>query len=137
MKPSDRFDEWKSPEFDENGLTEYNWICQNRENLELSEYTDIGAFTYINAKEGVVIEKNVQIGPNCSIISSSSIDGKKGKIHLKENSRIGANSVVMPGVEVGENTVIGALSLVNESIPPNVIAFGRPVKVRKSLENAK
>ena len=44
-----RFKEWQYPEFDERGMTKWNWLCQYRENLELGKNTDIGAFTYINA----------------------------------------------------------------------------------------
>jgi len=40
-------------------------------------------------------------------------------------------SVIMPGVTVGENTIIGAFSFVNKSIPANVIAFGIPARVIK------
>ncbi|MFX1515793.1 MAG: acyltransferase, partial [Promethearchaeota archaeon] len=38
----------------EKKLTEYNWMVQHKENLELGYKTDIGAFTYINAKYGVI-----------------------------------------------------------------------------------
>ena len=41
----------------------------------------------------------------------------------------GAHSVVMPGVSIGKNSIIGACSFVNKDIPNNVIAYGIPVKV--------
>ena len=56
-----RFKNWKPPEFDEKNTTKWNWMCQHHENLELSANTDIGAFTYINARYGVIIEKNVSV----------------------------------------------------------------------------
>jgi galactoside O-acetyltransferase len=40
----------------------------------------------------------------------------------------------MPGVTIGENTIIGAHSFVNKDIPDNVLAYGSPVKIIKSLE---
>lgn len=94
--------------------------------------TDIGAFTYINAKYDVILEDFVQIGSHCSIYSVSTIDNKKGKVILKKNCKIGSHSVVMPGVTVGENSIIGAFSFVNSDIPDNVIAVGIPAKVIKS-----
>ncbi|MFH1835136.1 MAG: acyltransferase [Methanobacteriota archaeon] len=130
----DRFKDWKYPEIEENEPTRYNWVVQNKEKLELGYRTDIGAFTYINAKEGVVIEDDVQIGSHCSIYSISTIDDKAGSIHLKKNCRIGTHSVVMPGVTVGENTVVGAFSFVNEDLPDNAIAYGIPAKVVKKLK---
>jgi len=126
-----RFEAWKHPEFDEKGMTKWNWMCQYYENLSLGKNTDIGAFTYINAKYGVEIQENVQIGSHCSIYSWSTIDDKKGKVTVKKNARIGSHSVIMPGVTIGENTIVGALSFVTEDIPDNAIAFGIPVKVDK------
>lgn len=129
----ERFKNWKYPEIKENKPTKYNWIVQNKEGLELGHKTDIGAFTYINAKKGVVIEDYVQIGSHCSIYSVSTIDGKEGEVILKKNCRIGSHSVVMPGVTIGENSIVGAFSFVNEDIPDNVIAYGVPAKVVKKI----
>lgn len=129
----DRFRNWEYPEIKEGKLTKYNWLVQHKENLKLGKKTDIGAFCYINAKEGVIIEDDVQIGAGVKIYSVDTIGNKKGKVILKRNSKIGANSVIMPGVTVGENSVVGALSFVNKDIPPNVVAFGIPVKIIKEI----
>jgi acetyltransferase-like isoleucine patch superfamily enzyme len=126
-----RFKNWVNPKFDKKNMTRWNWMCQNNENLRLGKNVDIGAFTYINAKYGVIIEKNVQIGSHCSLYSLSTIDNKKGKITIKENARIGTHSTVMPGVTIGKNAIIGAYSFVNKDIPDNVIAYGIPVKIRE------
>lgn len=123
------------PKIEEGKPTKWNWVVQGVKNLQLGNNTDIGAFTYINAKEGVVIENEVQIGSHCSLYSVSTIDNKKGKIVLKKNCKIGSHSVVMPGVTVGENSVIGAFSFVNKDIPDNVVAFGCPVKVIRQIKN--
>ena len=53
------------------------------------------------------------------------------KIIIKENSCIGSHSVIMPGVTIGKNSVIGAFSFVNKDIPDDVIAYGVPVKIKK------
>ena len=129
-----RFKNWQYPEIEEGKLTKYNWIVQNKENLKLGFKTDIGAFTYINAKYGVDIEDCVEIGSHCSIYSISTIDNKKGRVVLKKNCRIGSHSVVMPGVTIGENSIVGAFSFVNEGIPDNVIALGIPARVIKKIK---
>jgi len=126
-----RFKDWKYPEFDSKGMTNWNWMCQYRENLILGDKTDIGAFTYINAKYGVEIQDNVQIGSHCSIYSWSTIDDKKGKVRIKKNAKVGAHAVIMPGVTVGENAIVGACSFVTEDIPDNAVAFGTPARVRR------
>jgi acetyltransferase-like isoleucine patch superfamily enzyme len=131
MTDDDRFTKWEFPEIFDGKLTKYNWLVQNKENLVLGYRTDIGAFTYINAKHGVVIEDNVQIGSHCSIYSVSTIDNKQGQVRLKQNCRIGSHSTIMPGVTVGTNSIIGAHSFVNKSIPDNVVAVGVPARVTR------
>ena len=132
-----RFKDWKYPDIEEGKLTKYNWLVQHKDKLKLGYKTDIGAFTYINAKNGVIIEDYVQIGSHCSIYSVSTIDNKEGEVILKKNCRIGSHSVIMPGVTVGENSIIGAFSFVNIDVPDNTVAVGVPAKVIKKIEEAK
>ena len=75
----------------------------------------------------------MQIGSHCSIYSVSTIDNKEGKVILKKGCRIGSHSVIMPGVTIGENSIIGAFSFANKDIPDNVVAAGVPVKVIRNL----
>ncbi len=133
MQKSERSTNWKYPEIQEGKPTKYNWVVQNLNGFKLGFATDIGAFSYINAKYGVIIEDFVQIGSHCSIYSLSTIDDKQGEVHLKKNCKIGTHSSIMPGVTIGENSIIGAHSLVLEDIPDNVIAFGMPAKIQKQL----
>ncbi len=131
---SDRFANWEYPEITDGKLTKYHWVVQGASGLTLGYKTDIGAFTYINAHEKVVIEDFVQLGSHCSVYSVSTIDGKKGRVTLKRNCCIGSHSTIMPGITIGENSIVGAHSFVNKDIPDNVIAFGSPVKIIKSME---
>ena len=126
-----RFEGWEYPEIKEGKPTKYNWVVQHVGNLKLGYKTDIGAFTYINAKFGVTIEDEVQIGSHCSIYSVSTIDGKEGPVVLKRNCRIGTHSTIMPGVTVGENAVVGAHSFVNGDVPDGVTVVGVPAKAVK------
>lgn len=128
---NDRFDDWKEPEIENGKLTKWNWMVQHTDGLTLGKKTDIGAFTYINAKHGVTIGDEVQIGSHCSIYSESTIDDKEGEVVLKKGCCIGSHTVVMPGVTIGENSIIGAHSFVNRDIPPNVTAAGTPAKILK------
>lgn len=133
---SDRFKDWQPPEIRDGVPTKYNWVVQNKDGLQLGYRTDIGAFTYINAKNGVTIEDEVQIGSHCSIYSVSTIDDKNAPVVLKQNCRIGSHSVVLPGVTIGENTVVGAMSFVNKDLPANCVAFGVPAKVVEQKDPA-
>ena len=134
MSDQRRFKDWKYPQIEDGKPTKYNWVVQYKDGFKLGYKTDIGAFTYINAKHGVTIEDFVQIGSHSSIYSVSTIDNKEGKVILKKNCKIGSHSVVMPGVTVGENSVVGAFSFVNKDIPANVIAAGVPAKVIRKID---
>lgn len=54
-------------------------------------------------------------------------------IVLKKGCWLGANVIVLPGVTIGENSVVGAGSLVTKSIPPKVLAAGNPAKVIRNI----
>lgn len=91
----------------------------------------------------VIIGNNVMIGPNCSLITPTHpIDVEerlKGiemaqPIIIGDNVWIASNVTIMPGVSIGNNTVIGANSLVTKDIPDNVIAYGNPCKIQKKLK---
>ena len=129
-----RFKDWNHPVIKDGKLTKWNWMVQNKDGLKLGNKTDIGAFTYINALHGVEIGDNVQVGSHCSIYSISTIDNKKGKVVIKESACLGSHSIVMPGVTIGKNSIIGAFSFVNKDIPDNVIAVGVPAKVIKEIK---
>lgn len=59
---------------------------------------------------------------------------KFGKIHMKKGSCIGMESMVMPGVTVGEGSIVGTASLVSKDIPDWCIAVGSPAKPVKFFE---
>ena len=121
---SSRFSEgWIKPDLQENQLSKYHYIVKGLDNFQMGERVDIGAFTYIQADGGVIIEDDVQIGGGCKIYSVSTIDDKKGQVILKRNCRIGANSVIMPGITVGENAIVGALTFLNIDVPANTTFY--------------
>ena len=131
----DRFDNWKQPKIEERKLhTKYHFLVHHKNKLKLGEKTDIGAFTYINAKKGVEIQKNVQIGSHCSIYSISTIDEKEGKVVIKENAKICTHSSIMPGVTIGKNSIVGAHSFVDKDIPDNTLACGVPAKIIRKIK---
>ena len=60
--------------------------------------------------------------------------GKTGSVVLEDNVWLGEGVRVLKGVTIGENTVVGAGSVVTHSLPANVIAAGNPARVIKALD---
>lgn len=54
-------------------------------------------------------------------------------VHIGRNCWIGSGAMIMPGVSIGNNTVIGAGSVVTKDIPPNVVAVGNPCRILRSI----
>lgn len=96
---------------------------------------------YIQATSGIHFGSNIELGPGVSIVSSNHKKNnfkkhtKNKPIVLGNNIWIGANSVLLPEVEIGNNVIIGAGSTVSKNIPPNSIAVGNPCKVISKKEN--
>ncbi len=103
-------------------------MCIHPENLEIGRNVDVGAFTLIQAEEGVVLEEDVQLGGGVKIYSVNTIDDTRGTVVIKRGACVGANSVILPGVTIGEYAVVGALSLVKTDVPAGEVWGGVPVK---------
>lgn len=73
---------------------------------------------------GVHVLRNLGLLPNADIY---------GEIVIGDNVFVGNNVIIMPGVEIGENSIIGAGSVVTRSIPPNSIAAGVPARVIRDI----
>lgn len=60
--------------------------------------------------------------------------GRVGKVVIHEHSHIGTRSVILPGVEIGPRTIVGANSVVTRSLPPDTVCAGSPARVICSLD---
>lgn len=89
---------------------------------------------------GITIEDDVQIGPKVNLITENHpVDPQRRKhldlkpIILKQNCWIGAGATILPGVTVGENSIVAAGAVVNKDVPTNTIVGGVPVRVIKDI----
>ena len=126
-----------------NFTIEANFFCDYGYNIEIGEnfYSNHNLVILDCAK--VKIGKNVAIGPNtglyCAIHPTDVTERikwleKAEPIIIEDNVWLGGNVVVLPGVKIGKNTVIGAGSVVTKDIPENVVAVGNPCKIIKNLD---
>jgi acetyltransferase-like isoleucine patch superfamily enzyme len=95
--------------------------------------------------QGIVIEDDVMLGsgvhiycqnhrfddPHKPLIEQGYYDSQE--IVLKRGCWIGANAIILPGVTVGQNSVVGAGSIVTKSVPDRVVVAGNPARVIKEL----
>ncbi len=115
--------------------------------LEVGDNTKINYNSLINFGDKVSIGKNVLIGAYSIIVGSAThkfdrmdipivAQGKesKGGIIIEDNVWIGAGVIILNGVKIGRDSIIGAGSVVTKSIPEFSIAFGAPAKVFKKRE---
>ncbi|UZR96824.1 sugar O-acetyltransferase [Chondrinema litorale] len=89
---------------------------------------------------GIIIEDNVMIGPRVNISSENHpVDPANrkqlipGKVTIKKNAWLGAGVTVLPGVTIGENSVVAAGAVVTQDVPDNVLVGGVPAKILKKL----
>lgn len=100
--------------------------------------------TVVCAMESITIGERCLIGDSCAIYDSDFHDADPAKRHtdagpslpvvIGNNVVFGSRVVVLKGVTIGDNSVIGAMSLVTKDIPANCIAAGIPAKVIKQIE---
>ncbi len=98
--------------------------------IEIGENVFINSNSMIVSRERIKIGNNVSIGPNVCIYDHNHADERvktKGEIIIGDKTWIGANSVILKGVCVGENVIIGAGSIVTESVPDNSVLIQKRV----------
>lgn len=129
----------------ENVWIEAPFFCDYGKNIR------IGAGSFINVNCVLVDNNKITIGHNCLLgpgvhlytaghpVSAQDriCDGRylttTKPITIGNTVWIGGNTVVMPGVTIGDNTTIGAGSVVTKDIPAHVLAFGNPCKIIKEI----
>lgn len=119
--------------------------------LKIGDNTTIGSNFFATCITEIVIENNVLISDRVFIsdhihnyeaikkpILKQNLEFK-GKVFVKEGSFIGINAVIMPGVTIGKNSVIGASAVVTKNVPDYSVATGNPARLIKkySLEDKK
>jgi acetyltransferase-like isoleucine patch superfamily enzyme len=114
--------------------------------IDVVEGLNIGHNVFINyncsmmAAGRIIIEDDVQIGPNAMIVTTNhDFNQREVVLHapvtIKRGAWIGGRSLILPGVTIGENAVVAGGSVVTKDVKPNTIVGGNPAKVIKHLES--
>ena len=112
------------------------------------KHVHFGKNIYANFNLTLVDDANIYIGNDCmfgpnTVIATAGhpinpelrerVTQYNAEVHIGNNVWLGAGVIVMPGVTIGDNSVIGAGSVVTKDIPANVVAFGNPCKVYREI----
>ena len=111
-------------------------------------HIDIGDYSIVLPGARISSATRITIGKNCMFATKSyvtdadwhdlydrtSAPGSTAPVVLEDNVWIGDSAIVCKGVTIGENSVIGAGSVVTRDIPPNTVAAGNPARVIKPLD---
>ncbi|MDM8159709.1 sugar O-acetyltransferase [Labilibaculum sp. K2S] len=114
--------------------------------INIGSFTRIGKNVFINNActfldmGGITIDDNVLIGPKVNLITEGHPLNPAERqalfvkpIVIKRNAWIGAGATILPGVTVGENSVVAAGAVVNKDVPDNTVVGGVPAKVIKTI----
>lgn len=116
--------------------------------VDYGSHITIGAGTFVNFGAilldcaPITIGADVQLGPNVQLLTPiHPLEAKPRRdkweaakpITLGDNVWLGGGVIVCPGVTIGENTVVGAGSVVTRDLPANVVAVGNPARVKREL----
>lgn len=126
------------------------FFCDYGEHVTIGENTFVNSNCFFLDNNFITIGKNGLIGPYVQIYTANHplkaseriVATEDGYTRYRTNTKavsiganvwIGGNTVIMPGVRIGDNVTIGAGSVVTGAIPDNVLAFGNPCQVVKKL----
>ena len=114
--------------------------------INYGKHTKIGKNVFINFDcvfldlGGITIEDNVLIAPKVSLLSEGHPISSEDRhslipkaIHIKKNAWVGAGATILPGVTIGENSVIAAGAVVSKDVAPNTVVGGVPAKFIKNI----
>ena len=112
------------------------------------KHTHLGKNVYANFNLTLVDDSHIYIGNDCMlgpnvVIATAGhpinpelrqrVTQYNADVHIGNNVWLGAGVIVMPGVTIGDNSVIGAGSIVTKDIPSNVVAVGNPCRVMREI----
>ena len=135
--------EWNKLKNEVGPWNEFN-IVRGKEYITMGNDVWIGYFCLIDGSGGLEIGNNVTISSGVHVLTHDSsnyrfknlekdiLNGnhiERAPVKIGNNVQIGTNSVILPGVTIGDNVIVGALTLVNKDIPSNSKAVGSPVKI--------
>jgi maltose O-acetyltransferase len=118
-------------------------VVVRRKNIRIGKHCSINRGVLINGLTELIIGDYVVLSPNCMILDSYldipllTTTGKRHHIpkavRIGDYCWIGSGAILLPGVELGPRTIVGAGSVVTKSFSGNVVVAGNPARVIKKI----
>ncbi|WP_414044737.1 acyltransferase [Macrococcus equi] len=112
-------------------------LYQSMLGMKIGKHTSLAykAMPDLMFPERITIGDNCVIGYNATMLTHEYLidEYRVGNIEIGSNVLIGANSLILPGVKIGDHATIGAMTVVSKDIPANSFAYGNPVIIKNRL----
>lgn len=126
----------------ERAREERRWDMLRRLGMHIGEDVLLPPSTFIDQSHCFLIRigDHCGFGPFCTILAHDAqmdefLDAARiGRVILHESCHIGARTIILPGVELGPRTIVGAGSIVTKSLPADTVCAGSPARVLCSLD---
>ena len=108
--------------------------------VEIGKGGQISLHANLDVRRGkIIIGNNVSVARGSFILSHAAYQPTKDdeKTIIEDNVMIFVNSVILSGIKIGKNSVVGAGSVVMKDVPPNVLVMGNPARVVQHLDEKK
>jgi acetyltransferase-like isoleucine patch superfamily enzyme len=129
-------------EIGNNAYVGHNTILKGyyKNEMTIGDHTWIGQACFLHSGGGIEIGKAVGIGPAVKILTSTHkeedlakpilfCDVEFGEVVIEDGCDIGIGSIILPGVKIGEGSIVGAGAVVTKDVKPYTVVAGVPAKI--------
>lgn len=129
----------------EGSMIEPPFFCTYGQNLYLGDHVYLNTSCVVLDNNEVRVGNHVMVGPAVQIYTAAHPLEAKARIqgwevakpvHINDNAWLGGGAVILPGIEIGRNAVVGAGAVVSHSVPPDTVVAGNPARVIRKVDQS-
>ncbi|HSF81628.1 MAG TPA: sugar O-acetyltransferase [Anaerolineales bacterium] len=132
-------------QFGQNSIIEPPFYCVYGQNIYIGEHVFLNVLCTILDCNEVHIGQHVMIGPSVQIYTAAHLLQAEARnqgwevakpVVVEDNVWLGGGAILLPGVRIGRNAVVGAGAVVSRDVPANTVVAGNPARVIRELEQS-